>query len=103
MAGCEKACITSQFPKSGIYGLSNQLQRFAVSIASNIAEGSARNSDKHFTQYLETALGSSFEWETQLICALDLKYINEITFEQNLQSIQKIQAMISNFKNTLNS
>ena len=103
MAGCEKACITSQFPKSEIYGLSNQLQRCAVSIASNIAEGSARNSDKHFTQYLETALGSSFEWETQLICALDLKYINEITFEQNLQSIQKIQAMISNFKNTLNS
>ncbi len=99
----ETYSITSQFPKSGIYGLSNQLQRCAVSIASNIAEGSARNSDKHFTQYLETALGSSFEWETQLICALDLKYINEITFEQNLQSIQKIQAMISNFKNTLNS
>ncbi|MCB0467821.1 MAG: four helix bundle protein [Aequorivita sp.] len=40
------------------------MQRCAVSIASNIAEGSARNSDKHFVQYLETALGSTFEWET---------------------------------------
>jgi len=60
---------TTKFPKTEIYGLANQLQRCSVSIASNIAEGSARNSNKHFVQYLETALGSSFEWETQLICA----------------------------------
>ena len=98
----ETYIITNKFPKSEIYGLSSQLQRCSVSIASNIAEGSARNSNKHFVQYLETALGSSFEWETQLICAFDLKYIDEIVFEQNVQTIQKIQAMISNFKNTLN-
>ena len=97
----ETYIITSKFPKSEIYGLSNQLQRCAVSIASNIAEGSARNSDRHFVQYLETALGSSFEWETQLICANDLKYIDDTNFEKNLQTIQKLQAMISNFKNTL--
>ncbi len=98
----ETYVITSKFPKTEIYCLSNQLQRCAVSIASNIAEGSARNSDKHFVQYLETALGSSFEWETQLICANDLEYIDDITFDKNLQTIQKLQAMISNFKNTLN-
>jgi len=98
----ETYLITSKFPKSEIYGLSNQLQRCAVSIASNIAEGSARNSDKHFVQYLETALGSTFEWETQLICANDLKYIDDLIFERNLQTIHKLQAMISNFKNTLN-
>ena len=85
-----------------MYGLSNQLQRCAVSIASNIAEGSARNSDKHFVQYLETALGSSFEWETQLICAKDLEYTDDVIFEKNLKAIQKLQAMISNFKKTLN-
>ncbi len=55
----ETYTITCKFPKSEIYGLSNQLQRCSISIASNIAEGSARNSDKHFIQYLETALGSS--------------------------------------------
>ncbi|MEM0519105.1 MULTISPECIES: four helix bundle protein [Aequorivita] len=98
----ETYIFTSKFPKSEIYGLSNQLQRCSISIASNIAEGSARNSDKHFIQYLESALGSSFEWETQLICAYDLQYIDNITFEENLQTIQKLQAMISNFKNTLN-
>ena len=98
----ETYLITSKFPKSEIYGLSNQLQRCAVSIASNIAEGSARNSDKHFVQYLETALGSTFEWETQLICANDLKYIVDLVFDRNLHTIQKLQAMISNFKKTLN-
>ena len=98
----ETYLITSKFSKSEIYGLANQLQRCAVSIASNIAEGSARNSDKHFVQYLETALGSTFELETQLICGYDLKYIDDLIFERNLQTIQKLQAMISNFKNTLN-
>lgn len=93
--------ITSEFPNTEIYGLSNQMQRCSVSIASNIAEGSARNSNKHFIQYLETALGSSFEWETQLICSFDLNYINEAIFEQNLEAIQKLQVMISNFKKTL--
>ncbi|QAA82799.1 four helix bundle protein [Aequorivita sp. H23M31] len=97
----ETYSMTSNFPKIEIYGLSNQLQRCSVSIASNIAEGSSRNSDKHFIQYLETALGSAFEWETQLICAFDLEYIDNITFENNLQIIQKLQAMISNFKNSL--
>ena len=98
----ETYTITSEFPKSEIYGISNQLRRCSISIASNIAEGSARNSDKHFNQYLETALGSSFEWETQLICANDLEYIDNVKFENNLKTIQKLQAMISNFKNTLN-
>lgn len=93
--------ITEKFPKSEIYGLSNQLQRCSVSIASNIAEGSARNSNKHFVQYLETALGSCFEYETQMICAFDLKYIDNDAFKENVKNIQKIQAMISNFKNTL--
>jgi len=51
---------------------------------------------------LETALGSTFEWETQLICANDLKYIDDLVFDRNLHTIQKLQAMISNFKNTLN-
>ena len=50
---------------------------------------------------METALGSCFEYETQLICAFDLKYINNEVFEEIEKNIQKIQAMISNFKNTL--
>ena len=55
---------TKIFPKSETYSLSNQMQRCSVSIPSNIAEGTSRGTDKHFLQYLETALGSAFEWET---------------------------------------
>ncbi|EDM43600.1 hypothetical protein SCB49_08418 [unidentified eubacterium SCB49] len=93
--------MTKAFPKHETYGLSSQIQRCSISIASNIAEGSARNSNKHFVQYLETSLGSSFEWETQLICAYDLGYIEEQVYNKHILSIHKLQAMISNFKNTL--
>lgn len=93
--------MTNTFPRNEIYGLSSQIQRCAVSIASNIAEGSARNSNKHFVQYLGTSLGSSFEWETQLICAFDLGYVQEDKFNELILVLQKLQAMISNFKNTL--
>lgn len=54
---------TNNFPKSEMYGLSSQMQRASVSISSNIAEGTAKGTDKHFLQYLETALGSAYEWE----------------------------------------
>jgi four helix bundle protein len=65
--------MTRLFPKEERYGLSRQIQRCSVSIPSNIAEGSARSTDKHFKQYLETALGSAFEWETQLIIAFEIQ------------------------------
>ncbi len=48
---------TQTFPKSEIYALSSQMQRCSVSIPSNIAEGTSKGTDKHFIQFLETALG----------------------------------------------
>lgn len=88
---------TKIFPKSEVYGLSSQMQRAAVSIPSNIAEGTARKSAKHFIQYLETALGSAYEWETQLIIAYEIGYISEETYKHLETKINKIQAMISKF------
>ncbi|NOQ92557.1 MAG: four helix bundle protein, partial [Flavobacteriaceae bacterium] len=58
--------MTNKFPKYEVYGLSNQMNRCAVSIPSNIAEGTSKSSDKHLNKYLEDSLGSAFEWETQL-------------------------------------
>ena len=58
--------LTNTFPEAEKYGLSIQIRRAAVSIASNIAEGSARSSQTDFARYLEIALGSAFEVETQL-------------------------------------
>jgi len=55
---------TKTFPSQEKFGLSSQLNRCSISIPSNIAEGTSKSSKKHFKNYLETYLGSAFEWET---------------------------------------
>ena len=67
--------ISSDFPKSEMYGISSQIRRAAVSIVNNIAEGAAKTSSKDFKRYLEMSLGSAFEVETLLKIAKELKYI----------------------------
>ncbi len=97
----ENYVITSQFPDYEKFGLRAQMNRCAVSIASNIAEGSSKKTSKHFIQYLEISLGSAFEWETQLIVCYRQQFINEEKFLQLEDAIQKIQSKITNFINTL--
>jgi four helix bundle protein len=93
--------MTKSFPNEEKFGLSNQLNRCSVSIPSNIAEGSSKSSEKHFKTYLETSLGSAFEWETQLIIVYKIGYINQDRFNYLENRINKIQNMIYNFKNKL--
>lgn len=84
---------TSNFPKEEIFGITSQMRRSAVSIASNIAEGSGRNTDGEFINFLGIANGSSFELETQLMIALDLGYISDsesVALQQDLVEIQKM-------------
>lgn len=64
--------MTAAFPKSEIYGLSSQMRRAAVSVASNIAEGSGRGSKAEFRQFLKMARGSNCELQTQLVIASNL-------------------------------
>ena len=97
----ETYSTTKMFPKSEMYGLTNQMQRCAVSVPSNIAEGTSRSTDKHFLQYLETSLGSAFEWETQLIISYEIGYISEETFKHLETKIQIIQGMITRFMESL--
>lgn len=72
--------ITTKFPKSERYGLVNQIRRAGVSVPSNIAEGTARQTDNEYIQFLYIALGSLKEMETQLIIALKLNYMDEESF-----------------------
>ena len=69
--------ITSKFPESEKFGLTNQLRKASVSIPSNIAEGSSRNSNKDFSRFLQITLGSAYEIETQLLIAFDLSFIDK--------------------------
>ena len=82
---------TRKFPGSEKYTLTQQLQRAAVSIPSNIAEGAARQSSKEFIQFLYVALGSCAEVETQLIIAKNLGYqIDDALLTTN----QRIKSML---------
>jgi four helix bundle protein len=69
--------LTESFPKEEIFGLTSQIRRAAVSIASNIAEGAARNSRKEFIQALHVSLGSLAELETQLLLAKEIGFLQK--------------------------
>ena len=69
--------VTMDFPSSEIYGLTSQLRRSAVSIPSNIAEGYGRNSTNDYKRFLQIAVGSLYELQTQIEIAFSLKYIGE--------------------------
>jgi len=79
---------TGGFPKSEVYGLSQQMRRAAVSIPSNIAEGYGRKHKAEYNQFLSIAYGSLLELETQFLLANDLKYLNgNQTVEQLLKEV----------------
>ena len=69
--------LTNEFPKHELYGLSSQMRRASVAIASNLAEGSARRTRRDFRQFVIIAKGSNFELQTQLLVAMRLGYASE--------------------------
>lgn len=94
--------LTRTFPDFEKFGLVTQMNRCAVSIPSNISEGSSKSTNRHFNKYLEDSLGSAFEWETQLIVAFNENYLSEEKFKELEQKIIQIQKMISRFQSGLN-
>ena len=94
--------LTSSFPKEEKYGITSQITRAAVSIPSNIAEGSSRNSEKEYSRFVEISLGSSFELETQLLIAQATNFGDNEIRNQMLKDIDEEQKMIMSFMNKLN-
>ena len=87
--------VTSQMPWFEKKGLCDQLQRAAVSISSNIAEGAARSTDADFARFLDFALDSAFEVETQLTIAKNVKYIDDSLYERLIQKLSSIERQLN--------
>ena len=86
--------ITDNFPKSEKFGLTNQIRRASVSIPSNIAEGSARNHNKEFIQFLYISLSSAAEVDTQLRISENLKFIDHDKSKELLDELESISKML---------
>ena len=93
--------LAKQLPDEEKFGLKSQICRAAVSIPSNIAEGCSRNSEIEFKRFLEIAIGSSFELETQLIIIQELEFITKKDLESLFEQLSKEQKMINNLINKL--
>jgi len=92
---------TKNFPKNEAYGLSSQLQRAAVSIPANIAEGRHRSHSKEFLQFLSFAYGSLAELETHVLIAERLGYINGNHKESILDMTAEVGRMINGLKKSI--
>jgi four helix bundle protein len=93
--------LTGLFPKEEKYGLISQIQRCAISVPSNIAEGSGRVSKKEFQHFISVAMGSSFELETQIILAFRFNYIKEDQLNDFSNLIGPVQKMSFGLYNSL--
>lgn len=101
---CKVFYIASQnFPKEEMFGLTSQSRRSLYSIPSNIAEGAGRDTDAQFSHFLNIALGSSFEFETQILIANDLGFFQNDDFNIIFSEIKHIQNMLAKLKIKLNT
>ena len=95
--------LSQNLPSEEKFGLRSQMSRCAVSIPSNIAEGCGRETEKDFKRFLQIALGSAFELETQIIICNELGFVSN---EENAalgSDVKKIQKQITSLINRISS
>ncbi|HEX5152638.1 MAG TPA: four helix bundle protein [Parafilimonas sp.] len=95
--------LTATFPKEERYGICSQVTRAAVSVPSNIAEGSSRSNEKDHKRFLEIALGSAFELETQLLISKAVNFGDDNLIKDILSDIDQEQKMLMSFINKIQS
>ena len=93
--------LTKTFPKEEMYGIISQIRRSAISIPSNIAEGNSRTSDKDKNRFIEIALGSCFEMETQLLISQKLGFGDPPLISSTLDLLMEEEKMLTSFSKTL--
>lgn len=94
--------LTVTFPKEETYGLSSQIRRCAVSVPSNIAEGSGRQHVKETIQFLAIARGSLYELETQIYVSFDIGLLSEVQLNESIQQIEVLGKLINGYIRYLN-
>ncbi len=93
--------ITKGFPVNEAYGLASQLQRAAVSVPANIAEGRSRQHNKEFIQYISIAYGSLAELETHIQIAEHLNYIDKSQVDSLMGKAAAIGRMLNGLRRSL--
>ena len=102
MALCSEVySLTKALPKEELFGLTSQLQRAAVSIPSNIAEGRGRQTEKEFCNFLSIARGSCCEVITQLLICKQLGYLDEKQIDPALDLCDEVGRMLSSLMQNL--
>jgi four helix bundle protein len=91
-------CYTNKFPSKEKYGLCSQMERSAVSVMSNIAEGTSRTSNKEKVRFIEIAFGSLMENYNQLFVCLDQRYIIDEQFKNLKEKVHSIGRMLTALK-----
>ncbi len=94
--------LAETFPNEDKYGICQQMMRAGVSIPSNIAEGNSRKSEKDYARFIEIALGSNFELETQLLIAERLEKGDQELLQQLKADLTNHQKMLTGFQQKLN-
>lgn len=90
---------TRDFPKDELYGITSQMRRAAISVASNIAEGSGRHSRKEFIQFLYHARGSLLELENQVEISRELGYIGNVSCSNILRKTEELGRILNGLVN----
>ena len=94
---------TRTFPKDEIYGLTSQMRRAGVSVASNIAEGKGRYSRKEFAQFLYRARGSLLELQTQLFIAQELDYLESFASQRMKDKADEVGRILNGLTTSIQS
>lgn len=95
--------ITNRIPDTEKFGLISQMNRCAVSIPSNIAEGCGRDTQKDFKRFLQISLGSAYELETQLIICNELGFLIYEDLDAIIDSVHSLQKQITALVNKISS
>lgn len=90
--------VTKTFPKEEQFGIISQMRRCAISIASNLAEGSGRNLMKDKARFSEIAFGSALELLNQLILCYDFEYITENEYSEIREKISEVTLLIDGLR-----